>query len=90
MVSPALSMIGLQGKVLFPKKNTLIEVEVIPPLLPKMRALEGRKVYPAAATLRPETVYGQTNAWVLPEGKYGAFEINETDVFILTERAALT
>ncbi|CAA7022780.1 unnamed protein product [Microthlaspi erraticum] len=38
------------------------------------------------ATLRPETMYGQTNAWVLPDGKYGAYEINETDVFILTER----
>ncbi|ONI14318.1 hypothetical protein PRUPE_4G275400 [Prunus persica] len=42
----------------------------------------------AAATLRPETMYGQTNAWVLPNGRYGAFEVNETDVFILTQRAA--
>nr|GEW03989.1 hypothetical protein [Tanacetum cinerariifolium] len=25
----------------------------------------------------PETMYGQTNAWVLPDGKYGAFKINE-------------
>ncbi|PSS36360.1 Leucine--tRNA ligase [Actinidia chinensis var. chinensis] len=54
-----------------------------------MRALEGRKVCLAAATLRPETMYGKANAWVLPEGKNGAFAINETDVFILTERAAL-
>ncbi|WOL10449.1 leucine--tRNA ligase, cytoplasmic-like isoform X1 [Canna indica] len=48
-----------------------------------------RKVYLAAETLRPETMYGQTNAWVLPDGKYGAFEINENDVFIITKRAAL-
>ncbi|THU56425.1 hypothetical protein C4D60_Mb11t17120 [Musa balbisiana] len=48
-----------------------------------------RKVYLAAATLRPETMYGQTNAWVLPDGKYGAFEINETDAFIITYWAAL-
>ncbi|KAL9309198.1 Leucine--tRNA ligase, cytoplasmic [Arabidopsis thaliana] len=34
-------------------------------------------------------MYGQTNAWVLPDGKYGAYEISETDVFILTERSAL-
>ncbi|GJM94152.1 hypothetical protein PR202_ga10770 [Eleusine coracana subsp. coracana] len=34
-------------------------------------------------------MYGQTNCWVLPDGIYGAFEINETDVFILTARAAL-
>ncbi|XVF56950.1 hypothetical protein PTKIN_Ptkin06aG0162200 [Pterospermum kingtungense] len=54
-----------------------------------MQVLEGKKVFLAAATLRPETMYGQTNCWVLPDGKYGAFEINETEVFILTERAAL-
>ncbi|CAA7032545.1 unnamed protein product [Microthlaspi erraticum] len=51
--------------------------------------LEGKRVFLAAATLRPETMYGQTNAWVLPDGKYGAYEINETDVFILTERSPL-
>ncbi|KAL7227967.1 hypothetical protein ACSBR1_022776 [Camellia fascicularis] len=77
------------GEGVIPQEYTLIKMEVIPPLPSKLRALEGRKVYLAAATLRPETMYGQTNAWVLPEGKYGAFEINETDVFILTERAAL-
>ena len=44
----------------------------------------------AAATLRPETMYGQTNAWVLPDGQYGAFEVNEAgDVFVVTQRAAL-
>ncbi|OMO58000.1 Aminoacyl-tRNA synthetase, class Ia [Corchorus capsularis] len=42
----------------------------------------------AAATLRPETMYGQTNCWVLPDGNYGAYEINDTEVVILTERAA--
>ncbi|GMP62036.1 hypothetical protein CsSME_00024290 [Camellia sinensis var. sinensis] len=77
------------GEGVIPQEYTLIKMEVIPPLPPMLRALEGRKVYLAAATLRPETMYGQTNAWVLPEGKYGAFEINENDVFILTERAAL-
>ncbi|KAG5520348.1 hypothetical protein RHGRI_033052 [Rhododendron griersonianum] len=77
------------GEGVIPQEYTLIKMEVIPPLPPKLRALEGRKVYLVAATLRPETMYGQTNAWVLPEGKYGAFEINETDIFISTERAAL-
>ncbi|KAI3669040.1 hypothetical protein L6452_40260 [Arctium lappa] len=65
-------------------------MEVVPPFPTKFGFLEGhkRKVYLAAATLRPETMYGQTNSWVLPDGKYGAFEINESEVFILTERAA--
>ncbi|KAJ6394930.1 hypothetical protein OIU77_024027 [Salix suchowensis] len=77
------------GEGVQPQDYTLIKMEVMPPFPPKFKALEGRKVFLAAATLRPETMYGQTNAWVLPEGKYGAFEVNDTDVFILTERAAL-
>ncbi len=30
-------------------------------------------VYLMAATLRPETMYGQVNCWVLPDGQYAAF-----------------
>jgi leucyl-tRNA synthetase len=63
-------------------------VEVLPPFPEKLKSLEGKKVYLVPGTLRPETMYGQTNIWVLPEGDYGAFEINDTDVFICTERAA--
>ncbi|KAL3614781.1 hypothetical protein CASFOL_040442 [Castilleja foliolosa] len=77
------------GEGVIPQEYTLIKMEVVSPFPPKMSALEGKKVYLAAATLRPETMYGQTNCWVLPDGKYGAFEINDTDVFILTKRAAL-
>ena len=79
------------GEGVLPEEYTLVKMEVIPPFPPNLRALEGKKkkVFLAAATSRPETLYGQTNAWVLPDGKYGAFEINDTDVFILSERAAL-
>ncbi|KAI4380440.1 hypothetical protein MLD38_006631 [Melastoma candidum] len=77
------------GEGVQPQDYTLIKMEVVPPFPPKFGSLEGKKVFLAAATLRPETMYGQTNAWVLPDGKYGAFEINETDVFILSERSAL-
>lgn len=46
-------------------------------------------VYLVPATLRPETMYGQTNCFVLPEGEYGAFYIDATDeIFIMSERAA--
>lgn len=42
----------------------------------KLSALEGKgRVYLMAATLRPETMYGQTNCWVLPEGQYGAYQV---------------
>ncbi|CAO2161754.1 unnamed protein product [Urochloa humidicola] len=77
------------GEGVLPHEYVLIKMEVIPPFPPQLKALEGKKVYLAAATLRPETMYGQTNCWVLPDGKYGAFEINDTDVFILTARSAL-
>uniref|UniRef100_A0A1D1XWB6 leucine--tRNA ligase n=1 Tax=Anthurium amnicola TaxID=1678845 RepID=A0A1D1XWB6_9ARAE len=77
------------GEGVQPQDYVLIKMEVLPPFTEKMKVLEGRKVFLAAATLRPETMYGQTNCWVLPDGRYGAFEINETEVFILTERAAL-
>jgi hypothetical protein len=45
-----------------------------PPATGKLAALDGAgPVYLMAATLRPETMYGQTNCWALPEGKYGAY-----------------
>lgn len=76
------------GEGVNPQEYTLIKMEVVSPFPPKLGSLEGKKVYLAAATLRPETMYGQTNSWVLPDGKYGAFEINEEEVFILTEKSA--
>jgi len=50
--------------------------------------LVGKNVYLAPATLRPETMYGQTNCFVLPEGEYGAYEVIGGDVLIMSERAA--
>jgi leucyl-tRNA synthetase len=43
-----------------------------------------------AATLRPETMYGQTNAWVLPGGEYGVYQMNDDDeLFVCSERSAM-
>lgn len=50
--------------------------------------LSGRSVYLVAATLRPETMYGQTNCWVHPEIHYVAVELTCGDVFVCTKRAA--
>ena len=46
-------------------------------------------VFLLAATLRPETMYGQTNAWALPEGDYGAFRAPGGAVYVMTARSAL-
>jgi leucyl-tRNA synthetase len=40
-------------------------------------------VYFMAATLRPETMYGQTNCWVLPDGQYGAFAAPDNQVYLM-------
>ena len=36
------------------------------------KTLQGRNVFLAAATLRPETMYGQTSCCLLPSGDYVA------------------
>lgn len=62
----------------------------------KMKALELRgslaaltaqapnsEVFFMAATLRPETMYGQTNCWVLPDGEYVAVQGPGNAVYVL-------
>ena len=43
--------------------------------------------YLVAATLRPETIYGQTNLWINPEAKYVRVQV-ENEHWILSEEAA--
>lgn len=45
-----------------------------------MSKLNGRKVFLVAATLRPETMYGQTNCFALPSGVYGVYEMFNDEV----------
>lgn len=45
-------------------------------------------VFFLAATLRPETMYGQTNCWVGPDLEYGCYRVSEDDYFVCTLRAA--
>ncbi|KAF3574778.1 hypothetical protein F2Q69_00060569 [Brassica cretica] len=52
------------GEGVQPQEYTLIKMEVaVKPLPLKLGPSEGKRVFLAAATLRPETMYGQTNAW---------------------------
>lgn len=52
------------------------------------KSLEGRDVFLVAATLRPETMYGQTCCYLLPSGEYCAVEMHDKEVFICSERSA--
>uniref|UniRef100_A0A0E0M0N2 leucine--tRNA ligase n=1 Tax=Oryza punctata TaxID=4537 RepID=A0A0E0M0N2_ORYPU len=58
------------GEGVQPQEYVLIKMEVVPPFPPNLKALEGWKVYLAAATLRPETMYGQTNCWIRHHGHH--------------------
>ncbi|TFK69763.1 leucyl-tRNA synthetase [Pluteus cervinus] len=80
------------GEGIGPQEYTGIKMEVID-WSPAAKALVegkvgGRQVFLVAATLRPETMYGQTNCFVGPSIKYGVFAINETEAFVCTHRAA--
>ena len=52
------------------------------------RSLSGKAVFLVAATLRPETMYGQTNCWVRPDMEYVVFETTQGEVFICTRRSS--
>ena len=53
------------------------------------RSLSGQVVFLVAATLRPETMYGQTNCWVHPDLSYEVFCVKSGEYYISTRRAAL-
>ena len=76
-----------EGEGVDPQEYTIIKLRVLE-FPGKLQALEGRDVFLAPATLRPETMYGQTNCFALPTGNYGAFELSSGEVFIMSLRAA--
>ncbi|KAG1656306.1 Leucine--tRNA ligase, cytoplasmic [Nymphon striatum] len=75
------------GEGVGPQEYTLIKMKAIEPFPKKLKCFKGKTVYLVAATLRPETMYGQTNCWLHPEIPYIAFPV-ENEIFICTERAA--
>ena len=77
-----------KGEGVGPQEYTMIKLRCLE--LPKsmVEKFEGRTVFLVAATLRPETMYGQTNCYVLPEGKYGVFEMKNNELFICSQRSA--
>ncbi|XP_074147818.1 leucine--tRNA ligase, cytoplasmic isoform X2 [Sminthopsis crassicaudata] len=76
------------GEGVGPQEYTLIKMKVIEPYPSKLSGLKGKNIFLVAATLRPETMFGQTNCWVRPDMKYIGFETANGDIFICTQRAA--
>ena len=78
------------GEGVGPQEYLLIKMAVYDECLTgELESLAGKQVFLAAATLRPETMYGQTNCWILPDGDYGAYELANGEVLVMCERAAL-
>ncbi|KAI6647292.1 hypothetical protein LOD99_12289 [Oopsacas minuta] len=72
------------------QEYTLIKMRVKDPYPPSLSRISGKPVYLVAATLRPETMYGQTNCWIAPEISYLVFRtVKQGDeILISTKRAA--
>ncbi|XP_011609365.2 leucine--tRNA ligase, cytoplasmic [Takifugu rubripes] len=83
------------GEGVGPQEYTLIKMKIVEPYTAKFKSkvffssgVKGKNIFLVAATLRPETMFGQTNCWVRPDMKYIAFETTSGDTFICTKRAA--
>ncbi|RPD60804.1 leucine-tRNA ligase [Lentinus tigrinus ALCF2SS1-6] len=81
-----------EGEALGPTEYTGIKMEVVSWSEAAGKAIKDkvgdRKVFLVAATLRPETMYGQTNCFVGTQIKYGVFAINDQEAYVCTYRAA--
>lgn len=76
------------GEGVGPQEYVLIKMKVLE-LNGALSALVGQgPVFLLAATLRPETMYGQTNCWALPDGNYGAFRGLNGEIYVMTDRSA--
>lgn len=76
-----------EGEGVGPQEYTAIKIQLaeLPPALSK---LKGKTIFLLAATLRAETMVGQSNVWILPEGNYGCWDAGNKDVYITSHRAA--
>ena len=75
-----------EGEGVLPQEYTLIKMQVIDEKFTNIYNTP-KKVFMVAATLRPETMYGQTNCYVLPEGKYGIYEMKNDELWICSHKS---
>jgi len=77
-----------KGEGVLPQEYTLIKIKCLELPESLKAVISGKEVFLPAATLRPETMYGQTNCFVLPTGNYGVYEMRNGEIFICSERSA--
>lgn len=77
------------GEGVGPQEYYLVKLQVVEEKLPgNIKQFNDKPLFLVAATLRPETMYGQTNCWVRPDMKYVVFKTVNEEYFVSTARAA--
>lgn len=81
------------GEGVKPIEYTAIKFQAVAPFpegspLQKLVEQDRKTVYLVAVTACPETIFGQTNCWVHPETIFGAFEMPDNEVYIMSARSA--
>ncbi|KAJ2380826.1 cytosolic leucyl tRNA synthetase, partial [Coemansia sp. RSA 2559] len=83
------------GEGVNPQEYTCVKMEVLEwseqgcQIVASNPELAGKKVFLVAATLRPETMYGQTNCFVGTKLEYGFYQSADPyEVYVVTARAA--
>ncbi len=78
------------GEGVAPQEYTLIKMRLQKPLPACLDAkIVGKEdVFLVAATLRPETMYGQTNCWMHPDIRYVVVRTAKNGLFVCTRRSA--
>jgi leucyl-tRNA synthetase len=82
-----------EGEAVNPQEYTALKLKVLEWAPKAAEAIKGKvpegvNLFLVPATLRPETMYGQTCCFVGPKITYGVFKANENDYYVVTERAA--
>ncbi|EDR29663.1 leucyl-tRNA synthetase, cytoplasmic, putative [Entamoeba dispar SAW760] len=76
------------GEGVIPQEYVAIKMKVIESKSELINKLmkEGKSIFLIAGTLRPETMYGQTNCWIHPDINYKLFEMKNGEIAVCTQR----
>lgn len=75
-----------EGEGVNPQEYTLIKIKVVDEKKKEIFSTE-EDIFLVAATLRPETMYGQTNCFVLPTGDYSVFRMKNKELWVCSEKS---
>ncbi|GAO16259.1 uncharacterized protein UV8b_08222 [Ustilaginoidea virens] len=82
-----------EGEAVNPQEYTALKLKVLEWAPKAAEAVKGKipanaDVFLVPATLRPETMYGQTCCFVGPKITYGLFKAGDSSYYLVTDRAA--